>query len=248
MFLLQSWTRASDITRAKLRSIRDVLAVRRRYGRRVRYVTCDDSENELNRWQLRSEDHPRLTIVVATYQQELALDCLLKSLVCQTLQNFKVLVIHDGPNPKTAEILDAYSRERPAVFEYVETAERFNDFGHSLRTIGINKTNTEFILLTNGDNYYAPRFVEFMFEAIDKHHLDVAFCDIVHSYTYRFFRTRPFRNYIDMGCFIARSAAAKSVGFRDQSFTGDATYFEDLLTLSRRLVVGKINKVLMVHN
>ena len=102
--------------------------------------------------------------------------------------------------------------------------------------------------LTNGDNYYAPRFVEFMFEAIDKHHLDVAFCDIVHSYTYRFFRTRPFRNYIDMGCFIARSAAAKSVGFRDKTFTGDATYFEDLLTLSRRLVVGKINKVLMVHN
>ena len=228
--------------------MRDAMAVRRRYGGHVRYIMCNESTNELKRWSFKTEKQPRLTIVVATYQQELALDCLLKSLVCQTLQNFKVLVIHDGPSQTTPSIVSACSRERPGMFEYLETPNRFNDFGHSLRAVGIDKSSTEFILLTNGDNYYSPRFVEFMFEAIDKHGLDIAFCDMIHSYTYGLLRTRPFRNYIDVGCFIAKTAAAKSVGFRDKSFSGDATYFEDLLNNLPAPVVGKVAKVLMVHN
>jgi len=228
--------------------MRDAVAVRRRYGGHVRYIICDKSANEFRRWHFRSEDRPRLTVVVATYRQELALDCLLRSLVCQTLQNFKVLVIHDGPSQNTPDIVNACFRERPEMFEYLATPNRFNDFGHSLRAIGIERASTEFILLTNGDNYYSPRFVEFMFEAIDKHGLDIAFCDMVHSYTYGLLRTRPFRNYIDLGCFIAKTAAAKSVGFRDKSFSGDATYFEDLLKNVSAPVVGKVAKVLMVHN
>ena len=233
---------------AWLRYTRDARAARKRYGNHVRYILCDDSANELQRWSFKAEDRPRLTVVVATYQQDHALDCLLKSLACQTLQNFRVLVIHDGPSQTTRSIVDACARTRPAMFEYMETANRFNDFGHSLRAIGIEKADTEFVLLTNGDNYYAPRFVEFMFEAIDHHGLDIVFCDMIHSYTYGLLRTRPLRNYIDMGCFIAKTDAAKAVGFRDKTFSGDATYFEDLLNFLPATTVGKVGKVLMVHN
>ncbi len=229
----------------------DTWAAKRRFGEHVRIVKPENSMRDADRWQVKQEGDPRLTIVIVSYQQELALDCLLKSLMCQTLQNFKVLVIHDGPNANTKKIVNKYS----AVCEYLETEKRFNDYGHSLREIGIQKTDTEFILLTNGDNYYAPRFTEFMFEAIDRQRLDLVFCDMVHSHrnpgfyarpSYKFFRTRPFVNYIDVGCFITKSAMSKKVGFRDRSFTGDATYFEDLLR--RPVRVGKVEKILMVHN
>src|SRR5215831_10527422 len=233
---------------ARLRFMRDARAIRKRHGDGVRYVLCGDSANELKRWNFITEDRPRLTFVVATYQQDLALDCLLKSLACQTLQNFRVLVIHDGPSQSTRSVVNACAAARPGLFEYFETPNRFNDYGHSLRALGIERTNTEFILLTNGDNYYTPRFVEFMFEAIDKHALDIALCDMVHSYTYGLLRTRPLRNYIDMGCFIARTEAAKKVGFRDKTFSGDATYFEDLLDQQLPPALGKVCKVLMVHN
>jgi glycosyltransferase involved in cell wall biosynthesis len=232
----------------------DVLAIRRRYGGGVRFVKCQDSSKEGNRWQFMEEQSPRLTIVVTTYEQKLALDCLLKSLTCQTLQNFKVLVIHDGPGVGTRDVVSVYLQTYPKKFEYLETEKRFNDFGHSLRQIGIDITNTEFVLLTNGDNYYAPRFVEFMFEAIDRYGLDVVLCDMVHSHhypgqpSYFFLRTRPFRNCVDIGCFLARAAMAKKAGFRDRSFSADATYFEDLLDTSGPVVVGKVDKVLMVHN
>lgn len=237
-----------DRVRNALRFMRDAREVRRRYGRGVRFIKCENSAKELNRWQVTVEDRQRLTIVVVTYNQALALDCLLKSLVCQTLQNFKVLVIHDGPGPATRSVVGAYSQIHPALFEYLETSDRHNDYGHSLRAVGVDKANTEFILLTNGDNYYVPRFVEFMFEAIDRHDLDVVFCNMVHSYGYTFFRTRPFRYSIDVGCFIAKTDAAKKVGFRDRSYTADATYFEDLMNASETVVVGKVDKVLMVHN
>jgi glycosyltransferase involved in cell wall biosynthesis len=241
-----------------LRFLCDARTVRWSYGGGVRFVRADDSSREgsSNRWQFTESSTSRLTIVAITYRQELALDCLLKSLTCQTLQNFKVLVIHDGPGADTRNIVNAYSRVNPKKYSYLETGERFNDFGHSLRQIGIDAANGEFILLTNGDNYYAPRFVEFMFEAIDRYNLDVVLCDMVHSHhnpgtriqsSYGFFRTRPFRNYVDIGCFLARTAMAKKIGFRDRSFSADATYFEDLLN-GGRVTLGKVDKVLMVHN
>ena len=238
---------------------RDARAVRRCYGRNVRFVKSENSSREdlSNRWRFREEVSPRLTIIVITYEQELALDCLLKSLICQTLQNFRVFIIHDGPGANTRDIVSIYLKQYPKKFEYFETGKRYNDFGHSLRQIGIDITNTEFLLLTNGDNYYTPRFVEFMFEAIDRYGLDVVLCDMVHSHdnpgstiqpSYGFFCTRPFRNYVDMACFLARASLAKKVGFRDRSFSADATYFEDLLHTSGLVVVGKVDKILMVHN
>jgi Glycosyl transferase family 2 len=235
-----------------LRFLRDARACRRHYGEGALLVKSEDSAKEGDRWLNIAEEHPRLTVVVATYQQESALDCLLKSLICQTLQNFNVLVIHDGPSTATRGIVSTY----PKNFEYFDTKNRFNDFGHSLRQIGIEKTDTEFILLTNGDNYYAPRFTEFMFEAIDRQRLDVVLCDMVHSHpnpglltqpSYGFFPTRPFREFVDMGCFISRSALAKKVGFRDRSQHGDNTYFEDLLKTGA-VAIGKVDKVLFVHN
>jgi len=114
-------------------------------------------------------------------------------------------------------------------------------FQQHTRIVGCEKTRRA-ICIDPGDDSKS------IVEAIDKHGLHIAFCDMVHSYTYGLLRTRPFRNYIDLGCFIAKTAAAKSVGFRDKSFSGDATYFEDLLKNVSAPVVGKVAKVLMVHN
>src|SRR5262249_10816778 len=129
-----------------LRFLRDALAVRQRYGSRVRFIRCEDSSKEdpSTRWRFMEEVSLRLTIVVTTYKQKLALDCLLKSLICQTLQNFKVLVIHDGPDADTRDIVKVYLQAYPKKFEYLEMERRYNDFGHSLRQIGIDMTKTEF--------------------------------------------------------------------------------------------------------
>jgi hypothetical protein len=62
------------------------------------------------------------------------------------------------------------------------------------------------------------------------------------------FDTRPERGSLDMGCFIARTALAKQVGFRDKGHDGDATYFEDLVKAAGNARLLKVERTLFVHN
>jgi hypothetical protein len=219
-----------------------------------RELECDRSP----RWMPKPDSERSLTIVVVTYRQPDALRCLLDSLLCQTLQNFRVVIIHDGPDAATEQVATSYQRIRPGVFEYEATAERFNDYGHSLRAKVIPTVDTEFVLITNGDNYYSPRFVEMAFEMLKTKELDIVLWDMIHSHSnagitrnssYQPFTVYPLRNFVDVGSFIAKTRLAQNAGFRDLTHDGDATYFEDMLSLAGKpLRIGKIQKTLMMHN
>lgn len=101
-----------------------------------------------------------------------------------------------------------------------------------------------------------------MFDEIRVHRLDMVLCDMVHShiefvdgklrYTkdqYRYFPTYPRKFMVDIGCFIVRTALAQEVGFRDKSHAGDGTFVEDLISrFGGSIRIGKLNKVLFVHN
>lgn len=202
----------------------------------------------------------QLTIICVSYKRYEMIPILIHSFLAQTLQNFKLLIIHDGYDQRMDEILSVFKRDYPDRVDYQFSETRFNDYGHTLRDIGIKQADTEYVLITNDDNYYAPRFLEQMFHAIDARpdaHPDIVYCDMIHSHNnpglrwqlpYNRFETAPKRNHIDIGCFIAKSELAKKVGFRDKGFAGDATYFEDLLKAAPKPRVVKIPMVLLVHN
>ncbi len=200
----------------------------------------------------------RLTIVVVTYRQPAALSCLLASLRCQTLRNFDSIVIHDGPDAETRRIVEAHRAAGATPCRYVETETRYNDYGHTLRDLGLKMADGEFVLITNGDNYYAPRFVEFAFDAVDGEHLDLVLWNMVHSHSkagqtqnpsYTPFQCYPLQNRIDIGSFFVRTTIARAIGFNDRTHDADAVYFNELLHRSERAIrIGKIEKTLMVHN
>lgn len=202
-----------------------------------------------------------LTIICVTYKRQEALLILIHSLLAQSLMNFKLIIIHDGYDKLTDELLEPYKSKYSDFFDYFFTDTRFNDYGHSLRDMGIKMADTEYILITNDDNYYAPKFVEYMFSSInldnEYKHPDIIFCDMIHSHNnpglrnqlpYNYFVTEPMRYFIDIGCFIAKTELAKKVGFRDKSFTGDATYFEDIVSSVKKPFILKIPMVLLMHN
>ncbi len=201
-----------------------------------------------------------LTIVCVAYKRYRNLPVLIHSLLAQTLQNFKLIVIHDGPDAEMAELLAPFQDSHPDLISVLFTDQRFNDYGHSLRDIGIRLADTEYVLLTNDDNYYVPRFLEYMFIPVHAQNAngpDIVYCDMIHSHNnpgvrkqlpYNHFETRPERNYIDVGCFLARTELAKKVGFRDKGFAGDATYFEDLVAAVDEPNLVKIPMTLLVHN
>jgi len=198
-----------------------------------------------------------LSIVCVSYQRYQQIPILIHSFLAQTLQNFKLKIYHDAPDAKMEAILARYKAEYPSLIDYQFTGQRYNDYGHSLRDIGIAEADGDYLLITNDDNYYVPRFLEFMFQAIEAGDVDLVLCDMIHSHNrpggrpqgpYMLFQTAPQRLAIDVGCMIVRTSIAKKFGWRDKGHDGDATYLEDLIRAAPGLKYSKLSHVLFVHN
>jgi hypothetical protein len=80
--------------------------------------------------------------------------------------------------------MEEYRRDNPKQISYECTKTRFNDYGHSLREIGLEKATGEYILITNADNYYSPKTLEFINKAIvnKAQNPDLVMFDMVHSH------------------------------------------------------------------
>lgn len=184
----------------------------------------------------RAADH-EVTIVCVSYRRYGEIHVLINSLLCQTLRNWKLILIHDGPDPRMEAEVNPYA-ERHENIRFLCTSRRYNDYGYSLRQMGLEMAQTEFVMFTNDDNYYAPKFLEYMFEAIGAHDLDLVLCNMIHSHRnpglyrqddYHLFESFPELNYVDIGNFIVRTDLALSVGFADKSFAADGVFIDRLL-------------------
>lgn len=215
-----------------------------------------------------------ITIICVSYQRYREIHVLVNSMLCQTLQNWELLIIHDGEDAQMRDELAPYLEKYPQI-KYMETETRYNDYGHSLRERGIELVDTPYLMMTNDDNYYVPRFLEIMFSGIRQHGLDFAYCDMVSSHSFKFvtkpssvytnvtrsadgsyfqapynvLRSEPRRRAIDIGNFIVKSKMAKSVGFKDKGFYADGLFVENLMDRYKKSIrSGKVNQVLFVHN
>ena len=200
-------------------------------------------------------------MIAVSYQRYGELKVFVQSWLNQTSDNWHLTVIHDGWSEEFDSTMKLYENNCESIDHFC-TNERYNDFGHSLRDIGLKNPAGEYILLTNCDNYFVPKAVELL-ENAERQFLsqnivpDVMIFDMVHSHVnpggrpggpYSFFEVsyKPFS--IDISAAVVRSELAKSVGFRDKSHDGDQTYFKDLACKKNDLSIIKLSNILFVHN
>jgi glycosyltransferase involved in cell wall biosynthesis len=93
---------------------------------------------------------PRFSIIVPHYDGAISDDRFLRgysSLVNQVnAPHYEILIYHDGPK----------SRPIPQGIPVIETSQRQNDWGHSLRDLGIREAKGEYIIHCNADNVLYP--------------------------------------------------------------------------------------------
>jgi hypothetical protein len=193
-----------------------------------------------------------IDIIAVTYGQNYQLKCFINSIKAQYNDSWKLFIIHDGPNENLKKDLidNGYLQKDKIIF--IEHPLRTEHYGHVLRDWGLeNLATSEYVILTNGDNYYTPNMVS----EVLKRSEDLIYFDCVHSHKtpinhnssdYGFMDTKLQSSRIDMGGAVVRTKIAKKVGFKNKDFAADWKYFKSILDLG--ITSYKINKILFVHN
>ena len=187
----------------------------------------------------------------------------IQSWLNQTDADWCMTILHDGFSAEFEEIMCEYATLHPNRFTYYATSHRYNDYGHTLRELGLSFKIGSYTLLTNADNYFIPRSVEFLKREVASYATStscmphVVLFDMVHSHCnpgrtiappYSFFEVsfEPFK--IDMSSAIVDSSLASTVGFDDKSHGGDQTFFNSIKSSVSELHIAKVNSILLVHN
>jgi hypothetical protein len=172
-------------------------------------------------------------------------------------------ILHDGSSAEFEEIMSEYTALHPNRFTYFATSSRYHDYGHTLRDLGLRLKTGNYTILTNADNYFIPKTIEFLKKEVASYvnlfnrKPHVVLFDMIHSHRnpgkntaapYSFFEVslEPFK--IDMSSAIVDSSLATAVGFVDKSHGGDQTFFESIRSSDPELHIAKVDSVLLVHN
>jgi len=97
---------------------------------------------------------PKFSIVMVDYDQSVNRDYMRRAVQClmvQTYTEFEVILLHDGPKeiPYDKELnLDQLN----FIDQIIITEQRFNNWGHTLRDMGIRAAKGDYIVQFNADN------------------------------------------------------------------------------------------------
>jgi glycosyltransferase involved in cell wall biosynthesis len=198
-------------------------------------------------------DRPKFSIIVVCYQRYNNLQCLLYSLLAQTYKDFEVIIIHDGYDIEHEKIASEFV-SKDSRFRYMYTDTRYNDWGMSLRNLGVSAAKGEWVINTNDDNYYVPIYLNELADKIEANkECNFIYYDCVLSHhnvlnhngkDYGLLIPQIRSCYIDMGQFAVKSEIISRYKFKI-SFTGDGELVEDM---KHELKPEYIDKILFVHN
>jgi hypothetical protein len=202
---------------------------------------------------------------------------IVSSLINQTHKNWRLLLMHDGLcNIGLVGVLKAIGDKR---IGYMEFEEHQGNWGHYYRRWALNcidqiSPNTDFVVITNADNFHAPVFAEKLVSALVANPAMAAAysAQMVHSYKAPHLATpvpvghqtaenlvwkdfewgvmdcKPERGHIDCAGVMVRKKVAQSVGWRDtETHSADWTYFDDIIARYGEDKWIKVDGCLLVH-
>lgn len=119
----------------------------------------------------------KLSIIIPVYNVEKYLKKCLESILENTFQDFELIVINDGSNDKSEQvILDVKEK-------YVDKADKIiyikkeNSGVSDTRNLGIEKATGEYITFIDSDDYIEQDMFELMMEKLNESDFDIVVCD-----------------------------------------------------------------------
>lgn len=106
-----------------------------------------------------------ITIVVPAYNVQNYVDQCLNSLLNQTINNHKVIIVDDGSKDEhTSEICKSYSEHYPDMFTYIHQENK--GLG-AARNTGLKHVDTQYVGFLDSDDWLMPNYIEKITEQLE---------------------------------------------------------------------------------
>lgn len=120
-------------------------------------------------------EQPLISIVVPTYNVEKYIGQCIDSLINQTWNNIEIIIIDDGSEDKTREIVNKYSIYDKRIKFYLQ-----DNSGPSVaRNNGISKSSGEYITFCDADDNVSTLYIEELVKKAQQDNYDIVTCGYI---------------------------------------------------------------------
>lgn len=116
---------------------------------------------------------PLVSVVVPVYNVEAYVSRCIESLLMQTYSHLEILLIDDGSQDGSLDILRRYARQDARV----QVFHKENEGLGPTRNYGLRRARGEYIMYVDSDDYVLPTIVEKLLASLLEHQADISVCD-----------------------------------------------------------------------
>lgn len=115
---------------------------------------------------------PLISVIIPVYEVEKYLKRAVDSVLAQTYTNLEIILVDDGSPDGCPAICDSYAAKEARV----RVIHKENGGLSDARNAGIDIAGGDYIAFLDSDDYYAPCFIEVLYEELKKADAQVALC------------------------------------------------------------------------
>lgn len=116
-----------------------------------------------------------ITVIVPCYNVEQYVERCIKSLLNQTYNKIKIILVDDYSTDNTRDIIKKYEKKYSNISAIYNKQNKH--IGYS-RNVAIQKVKTKYIAFIDSDDWVEPNFFQVLYDAITEQDADIAICDI----------------------------------------------------------------------
>src|SRR6516165_5246405 len=115
----------------------------------ARFCRSHGRRNQKVAWQRMSYDLPRIAVIIPTYNRASLVTRAIESVLAQTYTNYELVVVDDGSEDNTLEIVKQYTGCRYVRLEH-------SGLPSVARNAGVRSTDTPYVAFLDSDDEWLP--------------------------------------------------------------------------------------------
>lgn len=119
----------------------------------------------------------KVTVIIPIYNVELYIEKCLKSILNQTYKNLEILIVNDGTEDKSMDIVEKYQNDRR-----IKIIEQRNMGLSAARNIGLKYATGEYIMFVDSDDWLDLDCIEKCVNMLEKTKVDVVLFPRINEY------------------------------------------------------------------